>query len=146
MLIRIKALLMTLILFLFAGCRVYDGPPSEPDTPEPPAHTGTFVSDYGTMTFTGDGKTVTLSVTKELAALTKLPEGEYEAAYAFKANTPPHVYEYRYDLANEMHLTVDGENYVLYSGPNAFAEEQLRFYAVDGDGKTVYIEFNKEKQ
>ena len=48
-----------IICLLFTGCgpKSYDGPP-DPGTPEPPYHDGSFISEYGTMTFNGDGETV----------------------------------------------------------------------------------------
>ncbi|MBR5754491.1 MAG: hypothetical protein IKX97_01530, partial [Erysipelotrichaceae bacterium] len=77
-----------------------DNYPYEPDTPAPDPHTGTFVSEYGTMTFNGDGKTVVLDIDGELAGLAGLPEGKNEGTYIFlSGDLPPHgSMEIRYDV------------------------------------------------
>ncbi|MBR6425982.1 MAG: hypothetical protein IKS29_08510 [Oscillospiraceae bacterium] len=99
--------LMLAFFLLLCGCmQVYDGPPKDDGTPEPPAHTGTFVSEAGTLTFPGDGKTVQLDLGQELAALTGLPAGKSEGSYIFFANLPPHHVDYRYDKADELQITV----------------------------------------
>lgn len=49
--------------------------PYEPDTPAPAPHEGTFVSDYGTMTFNGDGESVTIDFNEDLAQRLGLPAG-----------------------------------------------------------------------
>ena len=135
---------MLFTILLTAGCRIYDGPPKDPGTPEPAAHVGTFVSSYGTMTFNGDGKSVTLEVSPEMAALTGLPEGKSEGTYMFMANTPPHVYEYRYDLANELHLTVGSLTVVVNNYLNATDEDTISLYMVNSEGKVEDMLFEKE--
>ena len=82
--------LATAIAFL-TGCATEQPPPA--DTPEPPAHIGTFVSEYGSMTFNGDGESVVIDFQPELADATELPSGTAEGQYVFTF----HNEMYRYD-------------------------------------------------
>ena len=86
---------------------MYDGPPKDPGTPPPMAHSGVYVSDHGSMTFNGDGKTVVVDFDAALAELSGLPEGSCEGVYAFMVNTPPHYYENRYDRASDLDIRID---------------------------------------
>ena len=137
-------LLSLLTLALLAGCQIYDGPPNDPETPEPPAHSGVFRCEHGAMTFSGDGKTVALELDETLAELMGLPAGTHEASYQFMANTPPHVYEYRYDRANELHISVEGQNVTLNVSLSHVTETQIPIHVVDKNGKLVNLLFEKD--
>lgn len=111
-------IILAVLVVLFGGLIFYlhqkeiqklDNYPYEPDTPKPEPHNGTFVSDYGTMVFNGDGESVTITVSKELSELTGLPEGEHEGSYVFlSGDLPPHgSMPIRYDAAHEFELTVN---------------------------------------
>ena len=50
--------LVAAAIALLTGC-VTEQPPVA-DSPEPPAHSGKFVSEYGSMTFNGDGESITV--------------------------------------------------------------------------------------
>ena len=80
--------------------------PYEPDTPEPAPHEGVFVSDWGTMTFRGDGQNVTMTIGPELAEIFGLPEGEYPGTYVFlSGDLPPHgSIPVRSDIAHELKI------------------------------------------
>ena len=138
-------LLPVLLLVLLTGCRILDGPPKEPDTTDPPPHSGVFVSEYGTLTFPGDGESIILDLDGELAAAMGLPEGKCEGTYQFMANTPPHVYEYRYDQANELHLYIDGSTYKLYNSMGTTDENTLKLRVVTKEGKSVQLLFEKAR-
>ncbi len=127
------------ILFLFAAllclclCAcAHENVPYEPDTPLPPAHSGTFVSEHGTMTFSGDGESVVIDFDAYLAELTGLPEGEHAGTYVFlSGELPPNgSVPVRYDAAHELKLTVDGQSVVIGMGLAA------------ADGKTAQVGVN----
>ena len=121
-----------------------DNMPYEPDTPAPAPHEGRFQSDYGTMTFNGDGKSVVLDLDGDFAARLGLPAGEQTAAYAFCSGyLPPHGYvETRYDAAMELRLTVgEGEGAVtvmidagkyadgnFYTGTNCITADRITLF------------------
>ena len=108
----IKTLFIAILLLLCAAC---SGPtdngnyPYEPDKPVPDPHNGVFVSDYGIMTFNGDGKSITIRIDSGLADLFELPEGEYSGTYDFlSGDLPPHgSFPIRYDVAHEMQIDLD---------------------------------------
>ena len=112
------------VLLLAAGVILYidhrnrsnmDNGPYDPGTPAPDPHDGTFVSDHGTMTFNGDGKTVVIDFSEELSSRTGLPSGKQEGTYVFlSGDLPPHgSYEVRYDVAHELEITVGDTRVVL---------------------------------
>ena len=105
-------LLAAAIIFL-TGCAT-EQPPAA-DSPEPPAHTGSFVSEYGSMTFNGDGESVVIDFQSELADATGLPTGAAEGQYVFTFQQGM----YRYDKADSFKLTI-GE--CTYSFLNYFQE------------------------
>ena len=92
--------------------------PYEPDTPAPAAHNGLFVSEHGTMSFSGDGEKIVIDFDAELAKLTGLPEGEQEGTYVFlSGNLPPNgSFPVRYDIAHEMQIKVGEKTVVLDMG------------------------------
>lgn len=114
-----KLLLIGLLALLCTACTGIDEKdnyPYEPDTPAPAAHDGVFISDYGTLTFNGDGESIKIYVGSGITDLFELPEGEYEGTYTFlSGDLPPHgSMPIRYDVAHELEikLDVDGEQYV----------------------------------
>jgi hypothetical protein len=108
---------MTAVLLL-VGCGDTSNMPYEPDTPAPPAHEGTFVSDHGTMTFNGDGKEITIDFDTALAEMTGLPEGEHTGTYVFLSGDLPPVgsVDVRYDVAHELAITIDETRVVVDVG------------------------------
>ena len=135
--------------------------PYEPDTPAPAPHTGVFVSDYGTMTFNGDGKTVQLDFDEALAGRLGLPAGAQNAVYAFRSgNLPPHGYiDIRYDAAMTFWLTVgEGDGAVsamvdvgkfedghFYTGVNCVTADRITFFVgrAPGDSDWEPVDFLK---
>ena len=117
-------LLIMILLLLCSGCfrtGKNENPgnyPYEPDTPAPAAHDGFFVSEHGTMSFTGDGEKVVIDFDAELAKLTGLPEGEQEGTYVFlSGNLPPNgSFPVRYDIAHEMRITTGEKSVVIDMG------------------------------
>ena len=124
-------LALTAAMLLSSGCSGAGSGnyPKEPDTPEPPAHEGTFRSEHGSMRFPGDGESIVICFDKELAELSGLPEGECEGTYVFlSGDLPPHKsFPVRYDIAHEMEITAGGQTAVITAG---LASE---------DGKTAQV-------
>lgn len=121
---RIFAAVLFLIVIIAAGLIIMlrnswhsNGPP-DPGTPVPDPHKGTFSCGYGSMTFNGDGKSISISVTPELAELTGLPEGESSGTYVFlSGDLPPHgSVDVRYDVAHELEINVGNVSVVLNIG------------------------------
>lgn len=159
------ALLCGLLLLCACGCGAGGGfgdngnRPYEPDTPAPPPHEGKFVSAHGTMTFSGDGKTVSIDFDEDLAARLGLPAGEQEASYAFFTGyLPPHGHiETRYDAAMFLQLTVgEGDGAVramievgefkdgsFYTGTNCTTADRITFFVekTPGGGDREPVDF-----
>ena len=121
---------------LLTGCAT-EQPPAA-DSPEPPAHSGKFVSEYGSMTFNGDGESVTIDFLPELAEATGLPTGAANGQYVFTFQQGM----YRYDKADGFELII-GE--CSYSFLNNFQETNENRICVLSpcDGKSNLI-FEKE--
>lgn len=92
--------LATVAIALLTGCAT-EQPPAA-DSPEPPAHSGKFVSEYGSMTFNGDGESVIIDFQSELAEATGLPTGAAEGQYVFTFQQGM----YRYDKADGFDLII----------------------------------------
>ena len=121
---------------LLTGCVTEQPPPA--DSPEPPAHSGKFVSEYGSMTFNGDGESVTIDFLPELAEATGLPTGAANGQYVFTFQQGM----YRYDKADGFELII-GE--CSYNFLNNFQETNEKRICVLSpcDGKSNLI-FEKE--
>ena len=92
--------LATVAIALLTGCAT-EQPPAAYST-EPPAHSGKFVSEYGSMTFNGDGESVIIDFQSELAEATGLPTGAAEGQYVFTFQQGM----YRYDKADGFDLII----------------------------------------
>ena len=105
---RKKSLIIPLmcILLFCAACGAKDDPPDS-DLPEPDPHNGVFASEYGTMTFNGDGESVTFDFTPELQEATGLPGGEQNGSYVFLFQHG----QWRYDKAERFRITASDASY-----------------------------------
>lgn len=167
-----KWILLILAVLLIGGIAIYvvgirngggiggepDNMPYVPDKPEPPAHSGMFVSDLGTMEFNGDGKTIVIDFQEELAELCGLPAGRSEGTYVFlSGDLPPHgSMEIRYDAAHEMRITVGDVSAVMdmgtaaedgktgHSGIDTVTETKIPMLFLK-DGKFIDVVFEKEE-
>ena len=95
-----------LLLILLCACGRSDQPP-DPGTPEPSAHSGVFASEYGTMTFNGDGESVVFDFTPKLAEATGLPDGEQNGSYVFLFQHG----KWRYDKAERFRVSASDTSY-----------------------------------
>ena len=98
--------LASALLLLLSACGGRDQPP-DPGTPEPPAHDGVFTSEYGTMTFNGDGESITFDFAPELQEATGLPDGEQSGTYVFLFQHG----EWRYDKAERFRISASDASY-----------------------------------
>ncbi|NLG10926.1 MAG: hypothetical protein GX562_05300 [Coriobacteriaceae bacterium] len=96
---------LLLLLSLISCTRSTHLPPKN-DTPEPPPHVGVFVSECGSMTFNGDGQTVAIDFSDELAQALDLASGKASGTYVFKFYNG----QWRYDDADEFSLFIDGRS------------------------------------
>ncbi len=97
---RFFAAVVILMLLVPLSCGYIDRP-SDDGTPEPAPHDGVFTSQYGTMTFNGDGESITFDFTPEFAEAAGLPAGECTGTYVFLF----HHGEWRYDKAECFRIT-----------------------------------------
>ena len=94
------------IAFL-TGCA--NGQPPAADSPEPPALMGKFTSEYGSMTFNGDGESVTVCFEDDFAAEAGFPLGKCEGTYVFKFQQKA----YRYDKAEYLSIYIGEKEFRL---------------------------------
>ena len=110
------------VLMICTGCGFRGSNPRnmpyEPDTPAPAAHEGVFVSEHGSMRFSGDGTGIEIDFDAELSRLTGLPEGEAAGTYVFlSGKLPPHgSMPVRYDTAHEMQIVIGEQSAVVNMG------------------------------
>lgn len=131
---KISLMLLLCCVLLFGGC-VTDRPPDD-GTPAPSPLSGTFVyvteenlSDHDTFTFNGDGRTILLDLSDELAAKTGLPAGKQTGTYVFLF----HNEEYRYDKAEYFRISI-GEEHVQFSVPVGQTDaNRVAFYTEEGE-------------
>ena len=129
--------LALLSIAFFSGCSG-DEPPSA-DTPEPPAHNGVFCSEVGTLTFNGDGESVTVCFEDGFATEAGFPLGKCEGTYVFKFQQKA----YRYDKAEYLCIYIGekefsfqnnfqetNENVISVTSP-VDAKEKLQFIKIE---------------
>ena len=124
-----------LLMALLVACGGRDLPPDDA-TPEPTALTGMYAFKYGTMTFNGDGRSVTLDLSEDFAALSGLPSGKNEGSYVFLF----HNAEWRRDKAEYFRLIIDGEDYQFRNDIGETKENTVAFLLDSGEK----VQFNKE--
>ena len=113
--------LVAVAITLLTGC-VTEQPPAA-DSPEPPAHSGKFVSEYGSMTFNGDGESITVCFEDAFAAEAGFPLGECEGTYVFKFQQKA----YRYDKAEYLSIYIGEKEFLLR---NVFRETNENIISV----------------
>ena len=104
---KLIAIFLMSVMVLLGLCACKTEKPPQEDTPAPPAHDGLFVSDYGTLKFNGDGESVKVKITSELAKATDLPENEFDGTYAFTF----HHNLWRYDKAERFRIAAPDASY-----------------------------------
>ena len=125
--------LLLLLSFLICACGSNDGPPKT-DTPEPPALNGVYASEAGTFEFNGDGKTVIIDISQEMAEKTELPEGKTSAQYVFLF----HSGSYRYDKAEYFRIIIGDKNYQFDNDFTQTNENQIVIRLASDEDPTVF--------
>lgn len=114
--------------------------PPAADSPEPPTHMGKFVSEYGSMTFNGDGESVVIDFLPELADATGLPTGAAEGQYVFTFQNGM----YRYDKADGFALTIGEYSYSFLNNFQETNESRICLLSPCDDKSNLV--FEKEPQ
>lgn len=130
--------LLTFSLIMICSCGAKDLPP-DTDTPWPVNHNGVFTSEYGSLTFNGDGKSVTVNFTENLSDAISFPKGELTCEYAF---TFQHGL-WRYDRADSFEVIGDGAGYRFMNDFQNTDEDTIAL--VSPMDAAVTICFEKEK-
>ena len=133
---KMTAIFLTLAMILFCLCACKTEKPPKEDTPAPPAHDGLFVSDYGTLEFDGDGESVKVIITSELAKATGLPENEFDGTYAFTF----HHSLWRYDQAERFRIAVADVSYDFINAFTVTDENTIALQSpINGEETILFI-------
>ena len=98
--ISVIAIFATVLMMMSCGYK--NGPPGD-DTPWPENLDGEYTSEYGSMSFTGDGDSIVVDFSEELAMALSFQPGKCEGTYVFLFDHK----EWRYDKADTMAITID---------------------------------------
>ena len=120
------------LLLLLAACSGHNDRPPDNGTPWPENLTGTFVSGDSRLVFNGDGVTVQLELSDEMAEKTGLPAGKSDGSYAFLF----HNESWRYDLAEGLRITVGDISIRYITVPGSTDGQKVCFDAKDGSQLT----------
>lgn len=127
-------LLMCILLFC-AACGAKELPPDS-SLPEPDSHNGVFTSEYGTMTFNGDGESITFDFTPELQEATGLPDGEQSGSYVFLFQHG----QWRYDKAERFRITASDASYDFINDFTATDENTIVLQSpLNGEENILFI-------
>ena len=136
---RLLLLLAACLLVFLCACGNQDTPP-DPGTPEPPAHDGVFTSEYGTMTFNGDGESITFDFTPELQEATGLPGGEQNGSYVFLFQHK----QWRYDKAERFRIAVSNVSYDFINDFTVTDENTIALQSpLNGEETILFIKGGK---
>lgn len=127
---------LLLCLFILLGlCACTKDKPPEDGAPEPAALNGTFLGEYGSLSFNGDGTTVTLDLTASGAEALALPYGETAANYVFLF----HNEQWRYDKAETFRIILAEKPVSFRNALGQTDENTVAFYAdAAGDQAVVF--------
>jgi len=126
--------LMCILLFC-AACGAKELPPDS-SLPEPEPHNGVFTSEYGTMTFNGDGESIIFDFTPELQEATGLPDGEQSGSYVFLFQHG----QWRYDKAERFRITASDASYDFINDFTATDENTIVLQSpLNGEENILFI-------
>ena len=130
-----KAAVATLLFILLCACGGRDQPP-DPGTPEPPAHDGVFAGEYGTMTFNGNGESITFDFTPEFAEAVGLPTGVQSGSYVFLFQHG----QWRYDKAERFRISVSDVSYDFINDFTVTDENTIALQSpINGEETILFI-------
>lgn len=118
------------VLLSTAAC-TKEQPPDD-GTPAPKTLDGAYDSEFGVFIFNGDGRSVVIGVTEELAAVTGLPAGSSEGSYVFLFRNE----EWRRDMAETFRITIGDKAYSFRNSIGIKADDRFGFY-VEGRAEAV---------
>ena len=116
-----------------------DNYPFEPDKPAPAPHDGLFSSEHGTISFNGDGESITFDFTPELQEATGLPGGEQNGSYVFLFQHK----QWRYDKAERFRIAVSNVSYDFINDFTVTDENTIALQSPFNGEETIL--FIKEK-
>ena len=128
------AFLVLTAVLLFTACGAGRDRPPENGSPVPENLTGVFVLGDSSLTFNGDGKSVTLDLDRDLAERMGLPAGKSEGGYAFLF----HNESWRYDLAEALRITV-GDTSQRYTTVPGSTDGKTVSFCLPDDGEQIYF-------
>ncbi len=131
---RYRMLACALFLLLLTACGHSGDRPPDDGSPLPENLTGVFVLGDSSLTFNGDGKSVTLDLDRALAERMGLPAGKSEGGYAFLF----HNESWRYDLAEALRITVGSTSQRYTAVPGSTDGKTVSFCLPD-DGEQIYF-------
>ena len=127
-------LLLALVLMLsLAACGGSDRPPDSVLPPPPPLK-GVFTGEQGSLEFNGDGRSLTLKLSGELARASGLPEGESEGSCVFLFRNE----EWRYDKAETFRVMIGDKTWNFRNAPGRTDENTVAVYLTDGSDPIVF--------
>ena len=129
------------IMVLCSACAASrpDNYPFEPDKPAPAPHDGLFSSEHGTISFNGDGESITFDFTPELQEATGLPGGEQNGSYVFLFQHK----QWRYDKAERFRIAVSNVSYDFINDFTVTDENTIALQSPFNGEETIL--FIKEK-
>ncbi len=141
---RILCSLMMVVMGSLFACHKRDGAPKVPGSKEELVpHDGIYVSEYGSLTFNGDGESIELDIGEELAAVSGMNAGYAAGTYYFLIDSPRALYDY--DRARIFLIHIDGEVYEFIMPVGATDENRIVLIA-DGLGEDGTVAFEREQK
>ena len=139
-----KKLFVVIMILLLLSVPVSCNKNTPPDdgTPEPKPHTGTFISDYGTMTFNGDGESVIFDFAPDLQEATGLPDGEQKGTYVFLFQHG----QWRYDKAERFRITASDTSYDFINKFTATDENTIALQSPINGKETILFKKGGNEQ
>ena len=135
---RLLLLLAASLLVFLSACG--NEPPPNDGTPEPAAHDGVFTSEYGTMTFNGDGESITFDFMPELQEATGLPGSEQSGSYVFLFQHG----QWRYDKAERLRITASDASYDFINDSSMTDENTIALQSpLNGKETILFIKGEK---
>ena len=98
--ISVIAIFATVLMMMSCGYK--NGPPGD-DATWPENLDGEFTSEYGSMSFNGDGDSIVVDFSEELAKALNLQTGKCEGTHVFLFDHK----EWRYDKADTFAITIN---------------------------------------
>ena len=132
--ISIIAILAAMLMLISCGYK--NGPP-EDGTPWPENLNGEFSSGYGSMYFDGDGESIVIDFSKELARALDCPAGRQEGTYVFLFDNKA----WRYDKADELAISIGENTYYFANMFTETGEDRIVLYLSNfNDSEPIYFE------